>query len=157
MPPDTESQPTGLRLRLAPLDFMILSRGKSECPLNGNAAAESFALSLPAIDVEIIANATILRQEAIAEFEHIARSLETRAGRSVAADARARLAAEFMLPCPSRIAFARVLVLFAVAEAETQAMRVDVSEVVGVARDGGDRDIAEVQCYSTPRPWICRL
>jgi len=125
-----------------------------------------------------------------------------------------------MLPCQSRIAFARVLVLFAVAEAETQAMRVDVNEVVGVARAaqfhrytvlvrpeithigveggafrqgeslanaeveaavsiravisgilavqaivtlgaacacGGDRDIAEVQCYSTPRPWICRL
>ena len=59
------------------------------------------------------------------------------------------------MPVPHSIA--RVLVLFAVAEAETQAMRVDVSEVVGVARDGGDRDIAEVQCYSTPRPWICRL
>ena len=122
------------------------------------------------------------------------------------------------MPVPHSIA--RVLVLFAVAEAETQAMRVDVNEVVGVARAaqfhrhtvlvrpeithigveggafrqgeslanaeveaavsiravisgilavqaivtlgaacacGGDRDIAEVQCYSTPRPWICRL
>ena len=105
-----------------------------ECPLNSSAAAESFALSLPAIDVEIIANAAILRQEAIADFEHTARSLEARAGRCVAADARARLAAQFMLPGQPGIALTRAPVLPAVAEAEAQAMRVDVGEVVGIAR-----------------------
>ncbi len=64
----------------------------SECPFDGCAAAEAFAFALPAIEMEVIAYAAVLGREAVAEFEHIARSFERGAGRCVAADGCARFA-----------------------------------------------------------------
>ena len=46
------------------------SEALSECPLYRDAAADAFALALPAIEVEVVAHAAVLRHEAVAEFEH---------------------------------------------------------------------------------------
>ena len=42
----------------------------SERPLDGCAARDALALPLPAIEVEVVAHAAVLRHEAVAEFEH---------------------------------------------------------------------------------------
>lgn len=94
----------------------------SERPLDGCAARDALALTLPAIEVEVVDHAAVLRHEAIAEFEHVARAFERGAGGGVALVCRTRLAREFVLPGETCVEFARRLVLAAVAEPEAQTL-----------------------------------
>ena len=81
------------------------------------APRDAFTLALPTGKVQVVADARILRLEPPAEFQKGAAAPEARAGRFVAHEARARLAAEFVLPEESGVEFVALAFLVAVPRA----------------------------------------